>query len=317
MVSIIVPIFNTEKYIPACLDSILQQDYEDFEIIIVDDGSKDGSHEVCRKYAQKDGRIKLFQKENGGAASARIYALDCVTGDTILFVDSDDYIPQGHISTLVNALENNMASIAVAGITYVPGPVVQHKSDTLDSLRFVEALLYRDGVGDYPVSKLYKKELFEGFRYREGLPGEDFDALYDLFSKAEKAAITDKTTYYYCQRNGSASISKFSPSVLGRIDTCKQLEKEIRGIVPQLEPALNACLVDEAINLYTIIPESYHDEREWTKTIINRFGKSVLSDTKATAKLKRKIKLFMINPLLWSARTRAKMIYISCSKKNG
>lgn len=293
----------------------MQQEFTNFEIIIVDDGSSDHSYELCCKYGKQDPRIKVFKKENGGAASARNYGIDVASGDYILFVDSDDYIPQNHLTVLYDTLIINNADISVAGITYVPGPEVKHTPVTVNSKQILEMLLYRDGIGDYPVSKLYRKELFQGLRYREGLPGEDFDLFFDLFSRAEKTAVTDKTTYYYCQRKGSASINKFSANLFGRIETCQKIQTVIEDDYPELQNALSACLVDEAINLYTATPMKYEKEHRWAEETVRNHAKQVLNDPKATDRLKRKIRIFSAGPNLWKFRMKAKNVYISLKEK--
>ena len=107
-ISIIIPVFNTEKYLPACLESILLQSYSDFEILLVDDGSTDESGKICDAYAQKDSRIRVFHKENGGVSSARNLGLDNALGEWIYFVDSDDQILPGGLQTMVDCISDDV-----------------------------------------------------------------------------------------------------------------------------------------------------------------------------------------------------------------
>ena len=99
-ISVIAPVYNVEKYLPRCIDSILAQTFTDFELLLIDDGSKDHSREICDEYAKKDSRIRVFHKENGGVSSARNLGLDNVKGEWITFVDSDDYLKMEFLSNL-------------------------------------------------------------------------------------------------------------------------------------------------------------------------------------------------------------------------
>lgn len=112
--SIIVPVYNTKRYLPACFESILSQSFSDFEVLLVDDGSKDGSGEICDKYARKDNRVKVFHKENGGVSSARNLGLDNAKGEWVYFVDSDDEVLPGGLQTMVNCISDDI-DIVLAG----------------------------------------------------------------------------------------------------------------------------------------------------------------------------------------------------------
>ena len=112
MVSIIIPVYNVEKYIVECLESVVNQTYENLEIILVNDGSTDNSKEICLEYAQRDQRIKLYSKENGGLSSARNYGLSKVTGNYVFFLDSDDYLVTDTIENLLNMLINTNADVS-------------------------------------------------------------------------------------------------------------------------------------------------------------------------------------------------------------
>ena len=108
MISIIVPIYNREKYLSECIDSILVQSYSDFEVLLIDDGSTDRSGEICDEYAQKDARIRVFHKENGGVSSARNVGLDNATGEWIAFVDSDDWVGEKYLESFSGHLDADL-----------------------------------------------------------------------------------------------------------------------------------------------------------------------------------------------------------------
>ena len=113
-ISIIIPVYNTEKYLPTCLDSILFQSYSDFEILLVDDGSTDGSARICDMYSEKDKRIRVFHKENGGVSSARNLGLDNASGEWVYFVDSDDQVLPGGLLTMVDCISDDV-DVVLAG----------------------------------------------------------------------------------------------------------------------------------------------------------------------------------------------------------
>lgn len=119
MISIIVPIYNREKYLSECIDSILVQSYSDFEVLLIDDGSTDRSGEICDEYAQKDARIRVFHKENGGVSSARNVGLDNVQGEWVCFVDSDDTIAANYLEVLLKAAVENEADSSMGGFRYI------------------------------------------------------------------------------------------------------------------------------------------------------------------------------------------------------
>lgn len=217
-ISIIVPAFNIEAYLPRCLESILAQTYEDLEIIVVNDGSKDGTGNVIDCYAAKDSRIKAVHKENGGVTSARLRGIAESTGAWVAFVDGDDYIEPEMFGRLLENAEVYGADISHCGyrmvfpdridwyyntgkLTQQPG--MQGVYDFLES-RFVEPGL---------VCKLYRRELFAGldaWMDRSIRINEDFLMNAFLFRKANMAVHEDVCPYHYILRKGSTMISQFN-----------------------------------------------------------------------------------------------------------
>lgn len=211
LVSVIVPIYRVEKYLKKCIKSIKQQTYSNLEIILVDDGSPDGCPEICDMEAQKDSRIIVIHKENGGLSSARNAGIDAAQGEYIAFVDSDDYISEKFIEILLDMCLDNEADIAQCDFL-----AVNEKSQTLPWKRHqrVEICSGREAVhrfccaGDavkYIVAwnKLYKKQLFTNIRYPLNKIHEDEFTTYKILWKAHKVAITTSYLYYYLQRKDS------------------------------------------------------------------------------------------------------------------
>lgn len=197
MVSVIIPTYNTEKYVKKCLKSVMEQTYRNIEIIVVDDGSNDYTVEYCRLYQQIDSRIKIITKDNGGAGSARNIGLKNASGDYVSFVDSDDYIEKQMIETLVRLLEEYNADISFCGV--YTNPYEKSNSNELICYdnRTAFCNLLSERILSYPVNKLYKKELFDNVWFPENMTFEDLYIMPEIFSKASKVVETKADLYWY------------------------------------------------------------------------------------------------------------------------
>ena len=315
MVSVIVPVYNCERFLNNCVEMILGQDHVKMELLLVDDGSSDASARICDEWARRDERVRVLHKANGGAASARNLGIDNARGEFIAFVDADDAIPSGHLAALLEVQRKTGADIVSASVTYLPGPVIRHASCVCDARRFIELVLYRDGVGDYPVSKLYRKEMFCGLRFREGITSEDFEIFYRLYRRAGMVAITDRTTYYYRQNSTSVSNSGFSEKFFNRIDICERLLRDVQKDDPTLLCAARSRAVDEAIWLYGLLPKGYPEQWAWIRKVVRQYARGVLNDPKATGKVKRKIRIFLVCPAAWKLRMRCKEALVWAATK--
>lgn len=210
-ISIIVPIYNTEKYLNRCVDSILAQSYKNLEIILVDDGSNDNSPAICDSYAKRDTRIKVVHKKNGGLSSARNAGLDMATGDYIGFVDSDDFISSDMYEILMDNMDEsgNVLSNVMYVRSYDDGEIapskVPHTTDKeISSVQFARELMLH--TGDVSVcTKLFPKELFSNVRFCEGKLNEDLLFILEILTKIEKINFIGKIGYYYFSRSGSIS----------------------------------------------------------------------------------------------------------------
>lgn len=220
MVSVIVPVYNTEKYLRKCIDSIIAQTYKDLEIILVDDGSTDSSGSICDGYALKDPRVRVVHKENGGLASARKAGIGIAKGEYVGFVDSDDWIEPDMYRTLYEAVAAADADIAAEGavddfegecavaLNGIPAGVYA-SPDERKQLRenmLCCADFFCMGVQPYLWNKLFRRGLV--LRHMPGIPeditvGEDAAAVYPMLAMADKAAILGSAHYHYCRRRGS------------------------------------------------------------------------------------------------------------------
>lgn len=209
-VSVIVPVYNVEKYLNKCIDSIIVQTYKDLEIILVDDGSKDNSGYICDFWGKKDNRIKVLHKANGGLSDARNYGIECATGDYFTFIDSDDYIHEKMIELLVDALEKNDADISICDFERVQDDkgnfvnVLQKEELSMTGKDAVEKRYkYKDIRYVTAWAKLYKKHLFEEYRYPVGKIHEDEFLTYKLLYTSDKVVFLNLKLYFYRQRESS------------------------------------------------------------------------------------------------------------------
>lgn len=229
-ISVIVPVYNVEKYLPHCLDSIINQSYTNLEIIVIDDGSSDNCPEICDKYAEKDRRIIVIHKRNGGLSDARNTGIESATGEYLAFVDGDDYIAVNMYEILEKRIIGDSADIAVCNFMYVndQGELLQEKNHNLPILN--ECLESRNAIKKlsgpkswYYVTacnKLYHRELFDELRFPKGKIHEDEFVIHHIIQKCGRISCVQDTLYYYVQRDKSITSERFS---LRRMDIADAL----------------------------------------------------------------------------------------------
>lgn len=228
-ISVIVPVYNVEKYLCKCIDSIINQTYTNLEIILIDDGSPDNCGVVCDDYFLKDNRIKVIHKENGGLSDARNAGLDIATGDYISFIDSDDYIHKDFYKTLINLIVKYNADIAQCGFLDVYEEDVDNfskdklyineKITILNNNEAINNLFNKNYVNTVVVwNKLYKRKLFKNIRYPKGKIHEDEYTTYKLLFSAKKVVSISMEMYYYLRRPNSIMGKGFNIKSLDKLD---------------------------------------------------------------------------------------------------
>lgn len=257
LVSIIVPVYNVEKYLEKCLDSLIKQTYRNLQIILVDDGSGDSSGTICDRYAGQDNRIQVIHKKQSGVSAARNTGLEAVKGSYICFADSDDWIDEKMIETMYENMVEEKAQISIIGYDMVwEDGRSQKKSD--ENAYYVWN--QREAIAQWMTQKIFKgfmcdkmfdKEIFTEIRFPEDRSYmEDVAIGLDLFAKAETVVYSGKIGYHYLQRQGSATNSGFQErELLGITEAEKMIRfsKEHQGIYDK--EAYSRLL----INVYTIL----------------------------------------------------------------
>ncbi|EHV2895884.1 glycosyltransferase family 2 protein, partial [Enterococcus faecalis] len=217
LVSVVIPVYNVEKYVEKCLDSVINQTYQNLEIIIVNDGSTDNSLSVCQKKKLSDSRIKLINKENGGLSSARNAGIECAQGEFICFIDSDDWIELDYIEVLLNGMENTNVDISVIQMIKVKDfnkiafqSESQTKWDIFERETAMRELFSSNLIGYSANNKLYRISLFKSIRYPEGMLMEDKGTTYRLIDSSTKVAVNGSTKYHYYLRDNSILRTDFN-----------------------------------------------------------------------------------------------------------
>ena len=214
LISIIVPIYNVEKYLDKCVRSILSQDYQNIEILLIDDGSTDSSGRIADEFDKNFKNIKVFHKKNGGLSDARNFGIKQSKGKYLGFIDSDDYVETNMFSFLYNNIKKYDADISICGrfINYEDGrEIVQHTYEVLKVMTNEEGLIALNSFKYFDMSscdKLYKKEIFSNIEFPYGLKCEDYYTMYKLFDKSKVIVYDSKPMYHYYQREGSISRNK-------------------------------------------------------------------------------------------------------------
>lgn len=213
-ISVIVPVYNSEQYLYKCIDSILSQTFTDFELILVNDGSKDGSGDICDEYAEKDNRVRVFHKENGGVSRARNLGLDEAKGEWIAFVDSDDWVGYAYLEDLINDAYNSNAELVIHGTVgeknFSPSELETINSKTIIKTDNYYELFeeYQITKNSYPVSKLFKRNLILNNSIKFPVDvnlREDIIFVLDYLSKIKTIYHRDIVHYNYIHNETSLS----------------------------------------------------------------------------------------------------------------
>lgn len=231
LISVVVPIYNVEKYLNRCVDSILNQTFTDFELILVDDGSPDNCGKICDEYAEKDNRVRVIHKTNGGLSDARNagieWALENSDSEWITFIDSDDWVHHQYLDFLFKAVIENNTQISICKYHSTNNEI---KSDeniifTSEILDTEEFQIQRFTYSLIAVVKLIKKELIADIRFPVGKLHEDAFTIWKLLNKVDSISFVDLELYYYFQNSNSIMHTKWTPR---RLDEVQAYEEQIK-----------------------------------------------------------------------------------------
>ena len=222
-ISVIVPVYKVEKYLNRCVDSILNQTFTDFEVILVDDGSPDACPQMCEEYAQKDPRVHVLHQKNGGLSAARNAGIDWAFANSnsqwLTFVDSDDWIHPQMLEALLKAAQEKHVDVSICGFQKTNGEEVEVSNDLPVQLWSPEDLFVEHNENAIiACGKIYKKECFTNLRYPIGKLHEDAFVIYRVLFQYEKVVYIDAPLYAYFQSSNSIMRAAWTPARLAEID---------------------------------------------------------------------------------------------------
>lgn len=245
LISIIVPIYNTEKYLRDCLNSIINQSYENLDIILINDGSTDSSKEICEEYVNKDKRIRLINQENMGAAMAKNTGLDLIKGDLFTIIDSDDILYHNNLEILYKNMINMDVDIIEGNFTTtldkfnnelnIKNSIDMKNIKVFNTEKALEELIISRKFHQTPWNKLYKAELLKDIRFPDGKYIDDEYWTYKLFLNAKRISSLDLITYYYRQHESSTMGKSYSVRRLDAVDALHERYLIIKERFPNLE----------------------------------------------------------------------------------
>lgn len=240
-ISIIVPVYKVERYIKKCVDSILNQTFKDFEVILVDDGSPDNSGRMCDQYANEDARVRVIHKKNGGLSDARNAGIDVARGRYLGFVDGDDYIAADMYQILHNAIIQADAQLAICGIYDVYGDEKPKKKDLfykeLNRDQATKLILEGNIISVHAVNKLYARRIFQTLRYPVGKYHEDSYVILDVLNQCSRIVVDSRQRYYYVHREDSINTETFSEKQFDFIDAWEKNKQKLVNASPALRHA--------------------------------------------------------------------------------
>lgn len=264
IISIVVPVFNVEKYLKDCINSLLNQTYKNIEIILVDDGSTDASCEICDMYAKKNDRIKVYHKQNGGLSSARNYGLDKINGDFVCFLDSDDMYSKNFIENMFNIHKSSKADIIMCRFTrnldkFLSSNNANTNYTEIDTITCLKNIYYQKDDSLFSVNvntKMYKSNLFNDTRFAVGRINEDLGVSYKIFSNANKVAYSNEIGYYYRVNENSITTAKVSEKNFDAIYFSEMIYEEVKKHNPELKGAIESMLFRRNVQFYGRIVSS-------------------------------------------------------------
>lgn len=292
LISVILPVYNVQKYLCRCLNSVIQQSYKFLEIILVDDGSTDCSGKICDIYEKRDCRIKVFHKENGGLSDARNYGISKANGEFLTFVDSDDYIDEDYVEYLYGLIKGTACKMSICSlyVCYTAGGRIRGmgngKRGVLTGKKCIEMMCYHREVDTAACAKLYHRTLFDEVRFPKGKLFEDIGTLYLLFDQCNYIAYGFEPKYYYMVRNDSIVTSAFHMQKLDLIEMTDAMGDYVDRKYPDLQPAtLRRRAYARFSTLNQMIDvENIHDIRDGIITYLNEVCAAVIKNPQTPAR---------------------------------
>ena len=306
LISVVIPVYNVEKHLRKCLDSIVNQTYKNLEIILINDGSKDNSDEICREFAEKDDRIVYVSRENRGVSATRNEGIDLSHGDYFSFIDSDDHLELDTYEYLLNLIsKHNVDAVNYEHfITYadkeVPHCIAEKNYGLFDRKEAQKQLVYNVA---FAWNKLFSKKIIENLKFDETiLRGEDSLFARFAFSNADKVWFDSRPLYHYVQSENSAVRGNFRPSQLTAVKLFEAYDELYTKDFPELMPKHLSNMENLMIMIYCDMKADKKDYKKEQKEILKiykKYYKQALACKDLSKKQKIRFQIFRFSPRLF------------------
>lgn len=309
-ISVIVPVYNVEAYLERCVESILQQTYAHFELILINDGSTDSSGQICDHLASQYENIKVYHIENAGVSNARNMGIQLATGSWVTFIDSDDFVTQDYLATLASAVEGLNVGFVIAPLHHIKNGIVTDlpphsgKTELWSTEETMKELLMTTRTSFFPVAKLFKSDLLADEKFNTNYHlAEDALFLTELLLKTRCSCVfIDKPVYYYDHREGSATTS-VNRHVFDTIEVYQQIIAQVSQAFPNLKYELINRECWSYITVYDKIiftsREEYQKEKAELRNWIVQHRREIWKDAYFTTFRKVAILSLVISPWLY------------------
>ena len=313
LISVVVPIYKVEKYLEKCINSLLNQTYENIEIILVDDGSPDSCPKICDNYKEKDYRIKVIHQKNGGLSNARNSGLDIAQGKYVTFIDSDDYVSNDYIEYLYNLIKKDNTLISICGHYICFDTKTINKTATnsrkVDKETALNYILYDKEIDLCSWGKLYDINLFKKIRFPDGKIFEDTATTYLLFEECDYVSVGKESKYYYMIRDDSITTVNFNLKKMDLIYMTENMTNYILKKYPNLKDGCQRRLMWAYMSTYTKIvytnKNEFVKEKKYIKDYISQNKKEVLKNKKISKRDKISLIIYSLGDsafkLAWAA----------------
>ena len=301
-ISVIIPVYNMEKYLNRCINSVINQTYKNLEIILVNDGSTDNSADICNYFLNKDSRIKVINKKNGGLSDARNAGIAIASGEYISFLDSDDWIDLDYYEVLYKSIVENNADIAIIGFLWVKEnkfykPPFYLENRILTSKEAIKELAKDEFLTSHAWNKLFKREFFNDIKFPYGRTYEDVFIMHKIFSQAKKILIISDFKYYYYMHNDSIIHTPKAKNLIDKFFAFKSRYNDLRDEYTDIEYNMIKSIYNVVIEILYVHPLN-SDAKNKYKSEIKEI-KKFISNKSIMNKLGIKGKLLNISPKLF------------------
>lgn len=285
LVSVIIPVYNVKDYLVRCVKSVLHQSISDIEIILVDDGSTDGSEGLCDELQATDNRIRVIHQVNQGLGPARNSGLNIATGKYVSFIDSDDWIEHDTYKEMLDSMERNDCLIATCGRKIVDDEnclELVYCSDSeklLKGSEIIEHYLLQTDMNMSACDKLFERSLFSDVRFPSGFVSEDIVPIYEVLKGVDRIVLTGKSFYnYYCRPGSLSHTTQFTKKRMGQLLYSIQVAEDVKKLYPKLREQADYYVFDALISTWrTILRANYMgEERKQVRNQINKAYKNMV-----------------------------------------